>query len=401
MKKIVILSCLIALCLLTCLIPFTSAFAKESNTNFVSKEIKNLNDYNSRSAYVVDFDSGTTLFERNADQKYPIASMVKIMTLNLIFEEIESGNLSFDEKIIISENASGMGGSQMFLDTGLEYTVSDLIKGIIVVSANDACVAMAERISGSTDAFVDLMNEKAKTYEMNNTNFVNVTGLPEDGQFSTARDVSKMMKNLLKHEEYYKYSSIFLENFNHPDGRITEFNNTNKLVKFYPGCDGGKTGFTSEAMYCLSATAKREDTRVIATVMGAQTSKDRNKEITDLFNYAFHNFKNVKILEKDKPIPVDATIKRAKTNDVKVAPSKTVSILSKKGVAPNYELDVKINDNLKAPINKGDCIGKILVIDKQTKQIIEEVDLISLTEIEGLSYIDSIRKIIEHWTLRV
>ena len=214
-------------------------------------------------------------------------------------------------------------------------------------------------------------------------------------------DVSKMMKNLLKHEEYYKYSSIFLENFNHPDGRITEFNNTNKLVKFYPGCDGGKTGFTSEAMYCLSATAKREDTRVIATVMGAQTSKDRNKEVTDLFNYAFHNFKNVKILEKDKPIPVDATIKRAKTNDIKVAPSKSVSILSKKGVAPNYELDVEINDNLKAPINKGDCIGKILVIDKQTKQTIEVVDLISLTEIEGLSYIDSIRKIIEHWTLRV
>ena len=399
MKKYLFIICAISIAILSSLIPFSTAYGK--GETHISKEIGNLNNYSSRSAYVMDYNTGTTLFERNADAKYPIASMVKIMTLNVIFEEIEKGNLTFDEKVLISENASGMGGSQMFLDTGLEYTVSDLIKGIVVVSANDACVAMAEKICGSSSAFVDLMNEKTKDYGLQNTNFVNVTGLPENGQYSTAKDVSKMMQKLLKHSKYHEYSTIFLENFNHPDGRVTEFTNTNKLVKFYPGCDGGKTGFTNEAMYCLSATAKREDTRVIATVMGAQTSKERNKEVTDLFNYAFHNYKTIKTLERGKPIDAEINLKSAKENKIEVATERDFYVLSKKGKADEYSYEIVINDNLKAPVKKGERIGKVVVKNKSSGSTVEEIGLITLCDVEKITLLDSLKMIAENWSLKV
>lgn len=399
MKKYLFIICAISIAILSSLIPFSTAYGK--GETHISKEIGNLNSYSSRSAYVMDYNTGTTLFERNADAKYPIASMVKIMTLNVIFEEIAKGNLTFDEKVLISENASGMGGSQMFLDTGLEYTVSDLIKGIVVVSANDACVAMAEKICGSSNAFVDLMNEKTKDYGLQNTNFVNVTGLPENGQYSTAKDVSKMMQKLLKHSKYHEYSTIFLENFNHPDGRVTEFTNTNKLVKFYPGCDGGKTGFTNEAMYCLSATAKREDTRVIATVMGAQTSKERNKEVTDLFNYAFHNYKTIKTLERGKPIDAEINVKSAKENKIEVATERDFYVLSKKGKTDEYSYEIVINDNLKAPVKKGERIGKVVVKNKSSGSTVEEIGLITLCDVEKITLLDSLKMIAENWSLKV
>lgn len=399
MKRYLLLICAISIAILSSLIPFSTAYGNEEN--YLSKEIKNLNDYASRSAYVMDYNTGTTLFERNAEVRYPIASMVKIMTLNVIFEEIENGNLTFDEKILISENASGMGGSQMFLDTGLEYTVSDLIKGIVVVSANDACVAMAEKICGSSSAFVDLMNEKAKAYGLKYTNFVNVTGLPENGQYSTAKDVSKMMQKLLKHQKYHEYSTIFLENFNHPDGRVTEFTNTNKLVKFYPGCDGGKTGFTNEAMYCLSATAKREDTRIIATVMGAQTSKERNKEVTDLLNYAFHNYKTVKMLERGKPIEAEINVKSAKENQIEVAAERDFYILTKKGKTDEYSYEIFVKDNLKAPVKKGENIGKVVIKNKATGNTIEEIGLMTLCDVDKISLLDSLKLISENWSLKV
>lgn len=399
MKKYLLLICAISIAILSSLIPFSTAYGK--GETHISKEINNLNSYSSRSAYVMDYNTGTTLYERNADAKYPIASMVKIMTLNVIFEEIQNGDLKFDEKVLISENASGMGGSQMFLDTGLEYTVSDLIKGIVVVSANDACVAMAEKICGSSSAFVDLMNEKTKDYGLQNTNFVNVTGLPEHGQYSTAKDVSKMMQKLLKHSKYHEYSTIFLENFNHPDGRVTEFTNTNKLVKFYPGCDGGKTGFTNEAMYCLSATAKREDTRVIATVMGAQTSKERNKEVTDLLNYAFHNYKTIKTLEKGKPIDAEINVKSAKENKIEVATERDFYVLSKKGKTDEYSYEIVISDNIKAPIKKGERIGKIVVKNKSSGNTIEEIGLIALCDVDKISLLDSLKLIAENWSLKV
>ena len=204
--------------------------------------------------YLSEYNTGEVLYQHNADAKHEIASMVKIMTANLIFDAVDEGKLSYDEMITISKEASAMGGSQMFLDAGAQYSVSDLIKGIIVVSANDASYAMAERLSGSVDAFVAKMNDKAAELGMVNTKFANCTGLPsESEQYSTAKDVNIMTRSLMSHPKYFQYASIWMEDYKHPSGRITQFVNTNKLLKQYSGCIGGKTGYTDKAGHCLSA----------------------------------------------------------------------------------------------------------------------------------------------------
>lgn len=350
----------------------------------------------SRAAYLVDYDTGTVLYERNPDAKYPIASMVKIMTLVITFENIEKGRLSYDQMICVSSNAAGMGGSQMFLDANKEYSVSDLIKGVVVVSANDASVALAETICGSKEAFVGLMNEKAAELGMKDTAFVNVTGLPESGQYSTARDVTRMMRELLRHKEYYKYSTIYMENYSHPDGRVSELVNTNKLIRFYKGCDAGKTGFTNDAMFCLSASAVRDGTRVIATVLGADNTKARSSEITGLFNYAFANYKSVKIVEQGKAISNSATAKRS-DDPIVAAPDKTISILVKKGAKPDLDVVFTPVENLKAPLAKGTVIGKITVTDKTSGKEIDSANVVLLEDVNARTYGESISNVLKNW----
>ncbi|MCL2797950.1 MAG: D-alanyl-D-alanine carboxypeptidase, partial [Firmicutes bacterium] len=210
-----------------------------------------------RSALLVDYHTGTVVYEYNPTQHLPIASMVKIMTLGIIFDEIEKGGISFDTDVTASANAGAMGGSQAFLDANATYKAGELIKSIIVASANDSCVAMAEHIAGSTEEFVTRMNDKAAALGMSDTHFVNCTGLPAPGAYSCARDVGTMTRELLRHDGFYQFSTVWMFDFVHPGGRFTSLSNTNKLLKGYAGCDGGKTGFTTEAMYCLSATAKR------------------------------------------------------------------------------------------------------------------------------------------------
>ena len=354
-------------------------------------------DFNSRAAYLIDYDTGEVLFERNADDKYPIASMVKIMTLNIAFDEIKAGRLSLDQMITISDTAAGMGGSQMFLDAGKEYSVSDLIKGITIVSANDASVAVAETIAGSKEAFIDMMNERAAAMGLENTKFVNVTGLPQEGQYSTARDVTAMMRKLIGNPEYFNYSTIYMENYTHPGGRISELVNTNKLVRFYKGCDGGKTGFTNDAMYCLSATAKRGDTRVIATVLGAESSKSRNNEISSMFNYAFHNFKTVKLLEKDKTFPAEIKIDGAKEGVVELAAKEDLTVLEKRGEKGAYELRFTLNAGIKAPVSAGSEIGVVELIDKNTGETLGKTAILTMNDINRRTLLDGIGTIFDNW----
>lgn len=401
MKKLLLILCAVAFTFSLCLIPFANSFAKGTSDKAypIAKNQKELNEFNSKSAYLVDFDTKKVLYERNATDRHQIASMVKIMTLNLVFDEIDKGELSLDESVIITPNASGMGGSQMFLDSGLEYKVFDLIKGVIVSSANDASVALAEKIAGTTESFVDLMNAKAREYGMSDTAFVNVTGLPEDGQYSTAKDATTMMLNLLNHPKYYEFSTIFHENFTHPDGRTTDLTNTNKLIKFYSGCDGGKTGFTSKAMYCLSATAKRKDMRVVATVLGAPTSQERNKEVSSLFNYAFSNYSSEKIVQKGSIIKSNVNIKRAKSNDLKLSPKEDYSVLMKKGESAEYNVSIKLNDNLKAPIKSGEIVGKIIVLKADEDAPVKEIDLISVDNVEKATFFEEVKKIFSKWFL--
>ncbi len=391
-KKLVVLGLILSTVLLF-VTGAAGAFAAEAAPD---KQI-NLENFNSRAAYLIDYDTGKVLYERNPDERYPIASMVKIMTLNIAFDEIAAGRLTFDQMITISDTAAGMGGSQMFLDAGKEYSVSDLIKGITVVSANDASVAIAETIAGSKEAFIDMMNERAAAMGLENTRFVNVTGLPESGQYSTARDVTAMMRKLLGNPDYFKYSTIYMENYTHPGGRISELVNTNKLVRFYKGCDGGKTGFTNDAMYCLSATAKRGDTRVIATVLGAESSKSRNNEISTLFNYAFHNYKTVKLLEKGKAFPAEIKVEGAKDVVIELAADKDLTALEKRGEKGAYELRFVADGGLKAPIARGSLIGKVELIDKNSGETIGSAGLITLNDIEKRTLLDGIGAIFDNW----
>lgn len=373
-----------------------AAYAAPVKTDSV--DIPKIGNTSAKSAYMVDYGTGTVLYERDADKRLPIASMVKIMTLVITFDTIEAGGLTLDQKITVSENASGMGGSQMFLDSGVDYSVSDLIKGIVICSANDASVAIAETISGTVEEFVSLMNDRAKAMGMENTCFVNVTGLPQEGQYCTARDVTIMMRKLLEHKSYYKFSTIYMENYTHPDGRITELVNTNKLVRFYRGCDAGKTGFTNEAMFCLSASALRNNTRVIATVIGASDSKSRFAEVSSLFNYAFANYSQEVIIKKDEPISNDIEVRKGKTHTITVAADKDIYILRKRGDNLKYEVGVELEEKLCAPIAKGTIIGKITVTSSDGKTI-GTSNIVALEDIEVAGFGDSLKKVLENWYL--
>jgi D-alanyl-D-alanine carboxypeptidase (penicillin-binding protein 5/6) len=362
------------------------AFAKvaEASENFASKSV-----------YLVDFNTGTELFERNSDKKLTIASMVKIMTLLLSFEAIDGGVITFDTDVQISGNAAGMGGSQVFLDENSVHKVENLLKAITVCSANDASVAMAETVSGSEEIFVAKMNERAKALGMENTVFTNCTGLPKEGQYSTARDVSKMYRELLKHKDYFRFTKVWLEDYIHPDGRKTEMTNTNKLVRFYKGCDSGKTGFTNESMYCLSASAMNGNMRVVAVVMGAETSPKRFDDAKKLFNYAFASYENKKLVEKNAEIQNDIKVKGGKTDILRIVPSRDIFALNKKGGGVKFTVEYELPTEIKAKISKGQTVGKVVV--KKDGEVVDSCGAIAADGIEKATIFDSIKKIVSKW----
>ena len=346
-----------------------------------------------KSACLIDKRTGELLYGQREDDEFPIASMVKIMTALITFEEIEKGNLSFDEKITVSDTAAGMGGSQMFLDRGLEYPVTDLLKGVIVVSANDACVALAERIAGAEETFVAKMNERAKELGMTHTVFVNATGLPKEGGHSTARDVAAMLRELTKHERYYDYSKIWLEDYTHPDGRVTTLTNTNKFVRFYEECDGGKTGFTSEAKFCLAASAHRGDTALISVVIGAEDGKTRFAESKRLLSYGFASYKTEVMVKKGDAV-FRCPIKGGCVEEISAAASEDLSVLRKAGAtAEDAEVKTVFYD-VKAPVKKGDTVGECTVTEGGKTYTVK---LIAAEDAKRAGIGDSFRKISKRW----
>ena len=251
---------------------------------------------NSKSSILMDANSGTILYKKNEHEKLAPASMTKVMSMLLIMEAIDNGSLSLEDEVLISENASSMGGSQVYLQAGETYQVKELLKGIAVASGNDAVVAMAEKISGTVEEFVNLMNKRASELGAVNTHFVNPHGLDAEDHYTTAYDMALMAKELLKHPTILEYTSIYEDYLQKKDGSSIWLVNTNKLVRFYDGVDGLKTGFTATAGYCLTATAKKDNLRVISVVMGAETSDQRTSDTTSLLNYSFNTYKNHIIL---------------------------------------------------------------------------------------------------------
>lgn len=229
----------------------------------------------SPSAILCEASTGQVIFEKNADERRPVASVNKVMTILLTLEAVDEGRVSLEDQVTVSPRAASMGGSQAFLDAGERYKLSELLKTVIVASANDSAVALAEHLAGTEESFVRLMNMRAEELGLTNTHYANCTGLPAQEHYTTARDVAKLSAQLDLHPIYYRYSTIWMDEIKHRGGRVTSLTNTNRLIRFYPGCDGYKTGSTNEARYCVSATAKKEGMRLIAVVLGTPAGQTR------------------------------------------------------------------------------------------------------------------------------
>ena len=345
---------------------------------------KNNNIPNARNGLLIEASSGKILYEKNKDERVAVASMTKMVAQIIILENIESGNLKWDEVITASSNASGMGGSQIYLQTGEKMTVRDLMKGITMASANDATVALAERIAGTEDNFVKLMNEKVKKMGLKNTVFKNCTGLDEDGHYSSAYDMAMIAKELLTHEQILEFSSVYEDYLRVNTSNKFWLVNTNKLVRFYDGADGLKTGFTDAAKYCMAVTAKRDNMRLIAIVLGEDSGKVRNKETMELLDYGFNLYKVDLIKTKDDKVD-SIKIDKANKKEISIYPKEDITILGKKSdVSLNYDIEVKVND-VNLPVKKNSVVGKIII--KSGNKNIMEVDAIVKEDINKMGFL--------------
>jgi len=348
-----------------------------------------------RAAILMDAATGQVLFEKNADEAVPVASITKIMTLLLIFEAIDAGRFSLNDTVNVSQYAASMGGSQVLLDAGGSYLVSDLVKSIIVASANDASVAMAEHVYGTEDAFVARMNERAKQLGMKNTLFTNCNGLPNGDEGMSARDVAIMSRELLKHKLYFQYSKIWLDEIVHEGGRTTMLTNTNKLIRSFDGCDGVKTGFTNAAGFCLSSSAQRGDTRMIAVILGGSDSASRFSQAEQLLNYGFSNYETICYYQAGGMVQEQQNLKGMENQPFNVLARDELSVLLEKG-KEEPELDIHVRDDLIPPLLAGDVIGKAKVISHG--KVLAETDLVIDRNLDRPGFADYWRALIRQWT---
>lgn len=365
----------------------------QENVNIA--EASNDLELSSKSAILMEYDSGEILFSKDETKHLPVASMVKMMTILIALEELEEGNVTLDTKITTTENASSMGGSQVFLDPYVEYSFEDLLKSVIMASANDASVALAEYFNGNEKAFTNRMNRKAKELEMNDTNYVNCTGLPAPEQYSSAKDSAKLLREILKHDVYHNYSGIWIDKLIHPSGRETELVNTNRLIRYYEGCDGGKTGSTNEAGCCLCASAKRGDMRLISVVIGAENSKTRFNESATLLNYGFSNFESQKLIDENVSL-TNVKVLKGKSESVEVFAQESFSAVTKKGGGKSdYEIQINIENSVVAPTHVGEKVGEAVVL--KNGNIVKTIPLILKENIKHLSWLETTQKIVQKW----
>ncbi len=350
-----------------------------------------------KASYLTDFETGSVIYAQNETVHLPIASMCKIMTLNVCFDAIDSGAIDMDEEIMVSERAASMGGSQVFLEANAKYPVRELIKSIVVCSANDSCVAMAEKIAGSEELFIDKMNEKAKELGANDTLFSNCTGLPKEPQYSCAKDVALMMRELLTHEEYFTFGKVWMDKFMHPQGRFTEITNTNKLVRFYDGCDGGKTGFTNQAGFCLACTAKRNNMRIVSVVIGAENSANRFEDSRVMLDYAFANYTMQPIVTAGEILKTQAGVSGGKKNVVSVAPARSAYAFTKRGEVSDNNTKTHLY-KMRAPIQKGEKVGELVVYKNGVET--ERVPLVATECIQKATFFDSLQEVARRFNAR-
>ena len=370
--------------ILIAIMPMNLSFANEGNAQI---------SISSKSAILMDVASGQILYEKNAHDKLPPASVTKVMTMLLICEALDSGKITLDDNVQISENAASMGGSQIFLEPGEVQKVDTLLKGIAVASANDGCVAMAEYIGGSVESFVEMMNAKAKELNMKDTHFVNTNGLPVDNHYTSAHDIALMSRELLKHDVINKYLTTWMDKVVVGKKQATVgLANTNKLIKHYKGATGVKTGFTQQDKFCLSASAKRGDTHLVAVTLGAETSPERFKDATSLLNFGFANYESVKLCSKDDNIAT-LTVDKAEDQKINLVAKEDLSVLIKKGGKRDFTRKIKVNQNPIIPIKKGTNLGYVEIY--QGKTLVGKVDLVNTKDIQKASYLKMLQRVID------
>lgn len=347
------------------------------------------------SVLLMDAGTGTVILEKNADEKRPVASVTKLMTILLVLEALDEGKITLEQEVTVSKAAAGMGGSQALLDAGGIYPLSELLKSLIIASANDSAVALAELLMGSEENFAAAMNRRAQELGLNDTHYVNASGLPAEGQYTTARDVADLSREVLKHPTYFEYSGIWMDEIVHKGGRVTQLVNTNRLIRFYEGADGVKTGSTNEAKYCVSATAKRGDERFLAVVLGAPTGAKRFDLAGKLLNYAFENYSTKIFLVKgqviDKQIPVSGALSRS----ISASALCDLSVLVKRGEEKNWTMEFNLPKCVRAPQRKGEVIGQAIAL--YCGERVTDVPIVLCEEIPKLGIPAIIREIFFRW----
>lgn len=360
------------LILLSCLLVLFPIYIKAEEVENETSENQISLAQNAKSAILIDASTGQVLFEKNSHEKLAPASMTKIMSMLVIVESIEKGIIHWDDMVTASSNASGMGGSQILLETGEQMKVEDMFKGVAVASGNDAVVALAEAVAGTTDEFVKMMNQKVKELGLKDTNFKNPHGLDEANHYSSAYDMAMIARELVKYEKVLTFTSIYEDYLRKGTSKEFWLVNTNKLVRFYNGVDGLKTGYTKEAGYCLTATAKKNDLRLISVVMGEETNGLRSSETSSILDYGFAQYKSTELVKKGDVV-AEVEVEKAKKQTVSVITKENASILMKKTEKMGeitYEPQI---DKIKAPVKVGDKVGILNV--KEDGKLVKQVEL--------------------------
>ncbi|MDR3052058.1 MAG: D-alanyl-D-alanine carboxypeptidase [Oscillospiraceae bacterium] len=317
---------------------------------------------NAVSATLIEAETGRAIFAHNAAQRRPVASITKIMTILLTLEAIEAQEVSLDDQVLCSKRAAGMGGSQALLDGDQYYRLEELLKATIVASANDAAVALAEHIAGAEELFVQRMNRRAAELGLADTRYLNCTGLPAEGHYTTAADIAQLSRRLDAHPLYYKYSTIWMDTVTHKGGRVTDLTNTNRLVRFYENCDGYKTGSTNEAGYCVSATAKRGNLRLIAVVLGSTGSQARFDAARAMLDYGFTNYQLAQVANARDRLGMAVAVRRGAQESVQAVVGQSLALLLKKGEEKGLRMEAALPERVDAPVRAGDLLGEVRVM---------------------------------------
>lgn len=351
----------------------------------------------SPSAILCEASTGQVIFEKNADERRPVASVNKVMTILLTLEEVDEGRVSLEDQVTVSPRAASMGGSQAFLDAGERYKLSELLKTVIVASANDSAVALAEHLAGTEESFVRLMNTRAEELGLTNTHYANCTGLPAQEHYTTARDVAKLSAQLDLHPIYYRYSTIWMDEIKHRGGRVTSLTNTNRLIRFYPGCDGYKTGSTNEARYCVSATAKKEGMRLIAVVLGTPAGQTRFDEARAMLEYGFANVQLVTPIAQGQALDMTVPVRLGGRDEVSVLSGGTCSLLERRGEKNALSLEAALVEKVNAPVYAGDVLGEIRV--KRGDEVVAVVPAVAGEDVQLPGMVDALIRIRDHFML--